>query len=130
MVGHTGNFEATVEAIEALDECVGRVIAAVQIAGGEAIITADHGNAEQMQGENTGQPHTAHTCNPVPFLYIGRPAEMVPNTGTLADIAPTMLTLMGLAPPPEMNGHPLVRILEGPDEHAPQKPGTGELAGT
>ena len=109
MVGHTGDFEATVKAIEVLDDCLGRIAAALQKAGGELLITADHGNAEQMYDPQTGQRHTAHTTNPVPFLYVGRDASMVPN-GSLEDVAPTMLYLMGLPSPPEMTGHPLVKL--------------------
>ncbi len=108
MVGHTGNFEATVTAIEALDECLGRVVAAVEKMDGELLITADHGNAEQMRGEDTGQAHTAHTSNPVPFVYVGRQQLEVVESGTLADVAPTMLFLLGLEKPVEMNGHSMV----------------------
>jgi 2,3-bisphosphoglycerate-independent phosphoglycerate mutase len=107
MVGHTGNFEATVKAIEALDTCLGRVIEALKKAGGEALITADHGNAEQMVNPETGQPHTAHTSNPVPLIYVGRPATLV-ESGSLCDVAPTMLALMGLEKPEEMGGHSLL----------------------
>jgi 2,3-bisphosphoglycerate-independent phosphoglycerate mutase len=109
MVGHTGDFEATVKAIEAVDQCLGRVLAAVQKAGGEILITADHGNAEQLFDFETGQPHTAHTTNPVPFIYIGRAAHLA-TTGALEDIAPTMLHLLGLPIPPEMTGKPLVTL--------------------
>ena len=111
MVGHTGNMEATVKAIECLDECIGKVVAAVQKVGGEVLITADHGNAEQMMDEDTGQPHTAHTTNPVPFLYIGRDAEMA-KTGALSDVVPTMLYLMDIALPGEMGGQSLINITE------------------
>jgi 2,3-bisphosphoglycerate-independent phosphoglycerate mutase len=109
MVGHTGDFDATVKAIEAVDGCLGRILEAVQKAGGEMLITADHGNAEQLFDFETGQPHTAHTTNPVPFLYVGRPASLAP-TGALEDIAPTMLYLLGLPIPPEMSGRPLVDL--------------------
>jgi 2,3-bisphosphoglycerate-independent phosphoglycerate mutase len=109
MVGHTGNMEATVKAIEALDLSLGRVFEAVRRAGGEMLITADHGNAEQMRGADTGQPHTAHTCNPVPFIYVGRTARLAP-TGALCDVAPTMLYLMGLPQPEEMTGCSLVQL--------------------
>ncbi len=105
MVGHTGNFDATVKALEALDECVGRVVAAVEKVDGELLITADHGNAEQMRGEDTGQAHTAHTSNPVPFIYVGKQDLKLVESGTLADVAPTMLFLLGLEKPVEMNGH-------------------------
>jgi len=107
MVGHTGNFDATVKAIEALDVCLGRVIEALQKVGGEALITADHGNAEKLSDAETGQAHTAHTVNPVPLIYVGRPGALA-ETGSLCDIAPTMLYLMGLNIPEEMGGHSLV----------------------
>ncbi|MEO8755628.1 MAG: 2,3-bisphosphoglycerate-independent phosphoglycerate mutase [Casimicrobiaceae bacterium] len=112
MVGHTGNYAAAVKAVEALDVCVGRVVAAALAAGGEVLITADHGNAEMMFDPATGQPHTAHTLNRVPFVYVGRPAE-VAGDGALQDIAPTMLALMGLPQPPEMTGKSLVRLARG-----------------
>ncbi|MDZ7735434.1 MAG: 2,3-bisphosphoglycerate-independent phosphoglycerate mutase [Gammaproteobacteria bacterium] len=118
MVGHTGDFHATVKAIETLDSCLGQVIDAVRAAGGEVLITADHGNAEQMRSFTTekikSQPHTAHTSNLVPFVYVGRPAEPLPDTGTLSDIAPTMLYLMGLEQPWEMTGHSLFTLTEVP----------------
>lgn len=109
MVGHTGDFDATVRAIEAIDSCLGRIYQALRGVGGEMLITADHGNAEQMFDFETGQPHTAHTTNPVPLLYVGRPADMAP-TGALEDIAPTLLSLMHLPIPPEMSGRPLVTL--------------------
>lgn len=109
MVGHTGDFDATVKAIEALDGCLKRIVEATLAAGGELLITADHGNAEQMYDNSTGQAHTAHTVNPVPFVYVGRKAKMA-TTGALEDVAPTMLYLMGLPIPPEMSGHPLVAL--------------------
>jgi 2,3-bisphosphoglycerate-independent phosphoglycerate mutase len=107
MVGHTGNLAAAVKAVETLDECVGRVVAAARAAGGEVLITADHGNCERMYDPETGQPHTAHTLNRVPFVYVGRPATMTEG-GALQDIAPTMLSLLGLPQPAEMTGKPLV----------------------
>ena len=107
MVGHTGNFDAAKRAVEALDACIGRVVAAARAAGGEVLITADHGNAEMMHDPATGQAHTAHTLNRVPFVYVGRPAHVAAG-GALQDIAPTMLALMGLPQPPEMTGHTLV----------------------
>ena len=106
MVGHSGNFGATVKAIEALDSCLAKVIAAARSAGGELLITADHGNAELMTNPETGQPHTAHTTNPVPLIYVGeRPLAFKASHGALSDIAPTMLYLMGLEQPNEMTGH-------------------------
>ena len=109
MVGHTGDFDATVKAIEAIDRCLGRVLEAVQAVGGELLITADHGNAEQMFDTETGQPHTAHTTNPVPLVYVGRPATLA-ATGALEDIAPTMLHLLDVPIPPEMSGKPLIEL--------------------
>jgi len=109
MVGHTGDFNATVRAIETVDTCLGRILKAIQHAGGEMLITADHGNAEQMFDFETGQPHTAHTTNPVPLVYVGRPAQLA-QSGALEDIAPTMLYLLGLPIPPEMTGRTLVDI--------------------
>jgi 2,3-bisphosphoglycerate-independent phosphoglycerate mutase len=109
MVGHTGDFAAAKQAVEVLDVCVGRVVAATVMAGGEVLITADHGNAEMMYDPATGQAHTAHTLNRVPFVYVGRRARMREG-GALQDIAPTMLALMGIAPPAEMTGRPLVEF--------------------
>ena len=109
MVGHSGNMGAATKAIEALDMCIGRVVDAMLSIGGELIITADHGNAEQMIDRNTLQAHTAHTLNPVPFLYIGRKAKLA-DGGALRDLAPSLLTMMGLPQPEEMTGHSLVRM--------------------
>jgi 2,3-bisphosphoglycerate-independent phosphoglycerate mutase len=109
MVGHTGNFDAAVKAIEALDQCLARVEQALLKAGGEMLITADHGNAEKMRGDDTGQAHTAHTSNLVPLVYVGRPAQLNSN-GALCDIAPTMLSLMRLSQPSEMSGRSLVEL--------------------
>jgi len=111
MVGHSGNFDATVKAIETIDYCLGEVVPAVRNVGGEVIVTADHGNAEQMFDCHTGQPHTAHTINPVPFIYLGRPASIIKQSGALSDIAPTMLTLLGLPIPEEMTGTSILRIV-------------------
>ncbi|MGO2131143.1 MAG: 2,3-bisphosphoglycerate-independent phosphoglycerate mutase, partial [Pseudoalteromonas prydzensis] len=109
MVGHSGVFEAAVKACEAVDHCIGRVIAALQEFGGEALITADHGNAEQMANPTTGQAHTAHTSEPVPFIYVGRDAT--PSEGkALSDVAPTMLHLMGMEQPSEMTGTPIMTL--------------------
>ena len=112
MVGHSGNMEAATKAIEALDICIGRVVKAMLSIGGEVIITADHGNAEQMIDRVTKQAHTAHTLNPVPFLYIGRKAKLNDH-GALRDLAPSLLTMMGLPQPAEMTGHNLIQIIEG-----------------
>lgn len=109
MVGHSGNFKATVKAIETLDECLGKILTALRDVGGEAIITADHGNAEQMFDSVTNQPHTAHTNQLVPFVYIGRSASIIKNNGILSDIAPTILYLLDLPKPNEMTGQSLVK---------------------
>ena len=114
MVGHTGNFKAAVKAIEVIDQCLGRVFEALQSAVGEALITADHGNAEQMRGKETGQAHTAHTSNVVPLLYIGRHARMV--DGSLSDVVPSMIHLLGLQPPAQMTGRSLIELLPGQSE--------------
>jgi 2,3-bisphosphoglycerate-independent phosphoglycerate mutase len=111
MVGHTGNMAATIKAIETLDGLLGKVIKSIRKAGGELLITSDHGNAEMMRNDKTGQAHTAHTSNPVPFIYIGRKASLA-ESGTLSDIAPTMLYLMGLDIPPEMNGRSIVTLTD------------------
>lgn len=110
MVGHTGVFSAAVAAVECLDHCLGRIVAALDTVGGEALITADHGNVEQMEDECTGQAHTAHTCEPVPFIYVGQRAAKMRDDGVLADVAPTMLTLMGLPIPPEMTGRSIIEL--------------------
>ncbi|MDP1536430.1 MAG: 2,3-bisphosphoglycerate-independent phosphoglycerate mutase, partial [Burkholderiales bacterium] len=111
MVGHSGVLEAAVQAIEALDTCVGRVVDAMLECGGEVLITADHGNAEQMLDRTTNQAHTAHTLNLVPFLYIGRKAEIAKEgAGALRDVAPTLLAMMGLPQPPEMTGKSLITL--------------------
>ena len=109
MVGHTGILEAAIKAIEALDACIGRVVNAALECGGEVLITADHGNAEQMIDRTTHQAHTAHTLNKVPFLYVGRKANMI-DGGALQDVAPTLLAMMGLPQPPEMTGKPLINF--------------------
>ena len=109
MVGHTGKLDAAVKAVETLDTCVGRVVDAARLAGGEVLITADHGNVETLDDPSSGQPHTAHTLNLVPFVYVGRPAHIAAS-GALQDIAPTMLALMGLPKPAEMTGTPLVTL--------------------
>ncbi|MDO6678792.1 phosphoglycerate mutase (2,3-diphosphoglycerate-independent) [Shewanella sp. 10N.286.52.C2] len=111
MVGHTGKFDAAVKACEAVDACIGRVVEALAKVGGECIITADHGNAEQMTNEQTGQAHTAHTSELVPFIYVGREAT-IDAGGRLSDIAPTMLTLMEQEVPQEMTGRSIIKLKE------------------
>jgi len=113
MVGHTGNLEATIKAIEVLDECLGRVVEATRAKGGTAIITADHGNAEQMIDPVTGQIFTAHTTNPVPVILIGDHQGKLREDGSLRDIAPTVLGILGLRKPEQMTGRDL--RIEGGD---------------
>jgi 2,3-bisphosphoglycerate-independent phosphoglycerate mutase len=108
MVGHTGNFEAAVKAVEALDVCLGRVEAALLEVDGQALVTADHGNCEQMEDYISGQVHTQHTTELVPLIYVGnRRLQLDPEGGILADIAPTLLTLLDLPQPREMTGRNL-----------------------
>lgn len=108
MVGHTGIVEAGVAACEAVDRGLGEVLAALKAAGGAMIVTADHGNCETMIDPETGGPHTAHTLNPVPVALVGGPAGVTLRDGRLADLAPTILDLMGLELPPEMTGRTLI----------------------
>ena len=110
MVGHTGVFEAAVKAVEALDSCVGRVVDAALAAGGEVLITADHGNVEEMYDAGSGQVSTQHSTLPVPFVYVGARKLSLRDGGSLADVAPTMLALMNLPQPAEMTGHSLVQF--------------------
>ncbi|MES9873451.1 MAG: 2,3-bisphosphoglycerate-independent phosphoglycerate mutase [Candidatus Sedimenticola sp. PURPLELP] len=117
MVGHTGDYTAAVKAIETLDQCLGRVISALHSADGELLITADHGNAEQMQDSANNQTHTAHTQNPVPLIYVGRKAELLED-GALCDIAPTLLHIMDLKVPSDMKGHSLLRFPEDGEQAA------------
>jgi len=109
MVGHTGDLDAAIRAVEAIDAALGRIVAALRGAGGEMLLTADHGNLEQMRDPASGQPHTAHTTGPVPLVYLGRPATLA-GDGALRDIAPSLLHLMGLPQPPEMTGRNLVTL--------------------
>jgi 2,3-bisphosphoglycerate-independent phosphoglycerate mutase len=109
MVGHTGKLEAAIEAIEALDECLERVISAVEEVNGDLLVTADHGNSETMCNRETGQPHTSHTLNPVPLVYFGKGVEVESlSSGSLRDVAPTLLHIMGLDAPAEMTGQSLI----------------------
>ena len=108
MVGHTGVLEAAVAAVEAVDQALGRITTAIEAAGGAMLITADHGNLEQMRDPDTGQPHTQHTTGPVPLVMVGADAAL-DEGGALCDIAPTVLELLGLPVPAAMTGHSLLR---------------------
>ncbi len=110
MVGHTGKMDAAIKAAEWVDTCVARVAEALEKTGGEALITADHGNCEQMADPASGQVHTAHTVGPVPLVYVGPRKVNLRGEGSLSDVAPSLLTLMGLHQPPEMTGHSLVEL--------------------
>lgn len=110
MVGHTGDFNAAVKAVECLDTCINRICEALSRVGGEALITADHGNVEKMSDQDTGQAHTAHTCEPVPFVYVGPRQVSMRDGGILSDVAPTMLTLLGLPKPTEMTGRSILTL--------------------
>ncbi|MCB4821879.1 2,3-bisphosphoglycerate-independent phosphoglycerate mutase [Roseicella aerolata] len=108
MVGHTGSLAAAIRAVETVDAGLGRIAAAMQAQGGALLVTADHGNCEMMRDPETGGPHTAHTTNPVPVLLTGGPQGARLHDGRLADVAPTLLRLMGLPQPAAMTGRPLV----------------------
>ncbi len=108
MVGHTGKLDAAIKAVEAVDQALGRIEPAIRKAGGEMLISADHGNLEQMLAED-GQPHTQHTVGPVPLVYVGRKAHL--RQGALRDLAPTVLMMMGLPKPSEMTGTSLIEFL-------------------
>ncbi len=109
MVGHTGSLEAAIKAVEAVDECVGKIVKVIEEKKGNLIITADHGNEEQMIDYKTGEPHTAHTTNPVPIILVtANPEYKLKENGKLADLAPTMLDLMGIEQPKEMTGESLL----------------------
>ena len=108
MVGHSGKLDAAIKAVEAVDVALGRLTDAIRSVGGEMLISADHGNLEQMRADD-GQPHTQHTVGPVPLVYVGRKARLV--RGALRDLAPTVLALMGVAQPVEMTGHSLVSFV-------------------
>jgi 2,3-bisphosphoglycerate-independent phosphoglycerate mutase len=108
MVGHTGKLDAAIKAVEAVDECIGRVVSALLRVGGEALITADHGNAERMLNRESGQAFTSHTTNPVPLVYVGRQQKVFLQNGALSDLAPTLLHIMGVEQPSEMTGRSLL----------------------
>ena len=110
MVGHTGSFKAAVRAVEAVDQCIGRVMEAATEKSYRVLITSDHGNAEQMIDPRTGQPHTAHTSNPVPFILVDgeRKGAVLRGNGILADVAPTILELFDMEKPGQMDGRSII----------------------
>ena len=111
MVGHTGNLSAAIKAVQCVDDCLLRITNAIEAANGHCLITADHGNVEQMSDHETGQAHTAHTSELVPLIYVGASASAFDDKlkGTLADVTPTLLSIMQLPQPSEMTGHSLIR---------------------
>ena len=109
MVGHTGNEKAAIEAVSCIDKCIGRVVETIEEVDGQMFICADHGNAETMVDEETGEPWTAHTTNPVPFILVNYdPSYTLKEGGCLADIAPTLIEMMGMEKPAEMTGESLL----------------------
>jgi 2,3-bisphosphoglycerate-independent phosphoglycerate mutase len=108
MVGHTGMLDAAVAAVETVDACVGRVVAALRARGGTALITADHGNAEHMVDSDGSTPFTAHTGGEVPLLVVAPDVSTLASEGILADVAPTLLALIGVEQPPEWTGRSLL----------------------
>jgi 2,3-bisphosphoglycerate-independent phosphoglycerate mutase len=112
MVGHTGVIAATVLAVETVDECLGRIVPEVHRQGGVCVITADHGNAEDMLVAN-GSPNTAHSVNLVPLILTARERDLA-GEGTLADVAPTVLALLGIEQPAAMTGHSLLGFVDAP----------------
>ena len=120
MVGHTGNLVAAIQAAEAVDVAIGAIEAAVLATGAALLVTADHGNLEQMRDPANDQPHTAHTAGPVPLVHVdcqadGRERVQLRAGGALRDVAPTILELMGLPQPPEMTGRSLLRPVDADD---------------
>ena len=107
MVGHTGVMPAVINAVETVDRCLGRVVAACEASGTRLLVTADHGNCETMIDPITGGVHTAHTTNPVPIVAVRAGAGTLRGGGSLRDVAPTVLRLLGMEPPPEMTGRDL-----------------------
>jgi 2,3-bisphosphoglycerate-independent phosphoglycerate mutase len=108
MVGHTGVIPAVIKAVETVDACLGQMLRAAAATGTRVLVTADHGNAEMMIDPETGGPHTAHTTNPVPFLTVGDGIHALRSGGALCDVAPTLLSLLGLEQPAEMTGRSLL----------------------
>ncbi len=118
MVGHTGDFDAAVKAVETIDQCLGRIEAAIREVNGDLLVTADHGNVEQMMDGETGQPLTSHTNGPVPLVYVGSSGLEFNGEGSLCDLAPTLLALMKLPVPTEMSGRVLLVAAEKSNRQA------------
>ena len=110
MVGHTGKLDAAIKAVETLDKYVGVAVEAMRAKGGEVLIVADHGNCEEMFDYVSNQPHTQHTTNLVPCIYIGKSNTTIRDGGSLQDVAPTILTIMGIKQPQDMTGQCLVNF--------------------
>ena len=108
MVGHTGSLQAAIKAVETVDECVGKVVEAMLAHDGTMLITADHGNCEQMIDYKTGEPHTAHTTSPVPLILVSKDDNLKIKSGKLADLAPTLLEILGMEKPEEMTGESIL----------------------
>ena len=108
MVGHTGSLTAAIKAVETIDQCIKKVVKEINAVKGNLLITADHGNAEQMVDYKTGEPHTTHTTNPVPLILVSDNKKLKLKSGKLADLAPTMLDIMNLKKPNEMTGNSLL----------------------
>lgn len=108
MVGHTGSLPAAIKAVETVDECVGKVVETMLAHDGTMLITADHGNCEQMIDYKTGEPHTAHTTNPVPLILVSKDETLKIKSGKLADLAPTLLEILGIEKPAEMTGESIL----------------------
>ena len=126
MVGHTGSLKAAIKAVETVDTGLGRIAEAIRRAGGALLVTADHGNCELMRDPETGGPHTAHTTNPVPVLLMGGGNAALAE-GRLADIAPTLLELMGLPKPAQMTGSSLLRSLAEAGPAYGRRPSTSAM---
>jgi 2,3-bisphosphoglycerate-independent phosphoglycerate mutase len=110
MVGHTGNFPACIKAVEAVDEALGKILDALEKANGQCIVTADHGNMEMLQDPETGEPFTSHTTFPVPLIYVGPKTDIsLKEGGRLPDVMPTILALMNIKQPTEMDGTSLIK---------------------
>jgi 2,3-bisphosphoglycerate-independent phosphoglycerate mutase len=111
MMGHTGIIDAGILAVEVVDASLRRVVDALKSVGGQMLITADHGNIEQMVDKETGQPHTAKTTNPAPLVYVGGDKPLLDADGSLSDLAPTVLAMLGVEQPVEMTGRSVIKLV-------------------